>query len=487
MIPVVTVIVPVHGRSGLTRGCLDAVLSNAGDIPFELVVVDDGSRDDTAQVLRSYGSAVQVITREETGGFAAACNAGAAVAQGRHLVFLNNDTVPARGWLDALVRHVDAHPQVAIAGSKLLFPDGTVQHAGVAICQDGLPRHLYAGLPADHPVTTRRRRVQAVSAASMLIRHTVFTALGGFDTGFRNALEDVDLCLRAGQAGHEVHVCAESVVRHLESATRGRRAADFAASHALFDQRWATAHRDDLEHYVMDGLLTIGYDELHPHRMRVSAEVAIVEHPEQETDRLLLARARQVHDLLREVVRLTVELAELPQGRPVPWGAGADPVPRLDADHERLLQRARDIELEIDALQEEAQRGRAVPLAGGVLSYRRLVRDIRAVVEERVPAGACVAVISRGDDELVRFAGRHGRHFPQTEDGRYSGAHPADSTSAIAQLEAIRTDGVEFLVIPKTELWWLDHYDAFRLHVETNHERHHFDETSCVIYALQGK
>lgn len=486
MSAVASVIVPVHGRSGLTRVCLDAVLSDPGHSLYEVIVVDDGSRDDTAQVLRSYGSALQIISRQKAGGFADACNAGAAIAKGRHLVFLNNDTIPARGWLDALVSYVEAHRQVAIAGSKLLFPDGTVQHAGVAICQDGVPRHLYSGFPADHPATCRRRRVQAVSGASMLVRREIFTAIGGFDTGFMNALEDVDLCLRAGQAGHEIHLCPESVVRHLESATRGRRAADFAPSHALFDQRWATAHRDDLEHYVADGLLTLGYDELHPHRMRVSAELAVVEHPEQETDRLLLARARQTHDLLREVVRLTVELAELPQGLR-PSLAGDRSVPGVGADDRALLRRAREIELEIDALQEDAQSGRAATIAGGMLGYRRLVRDIRAVVEDRVPVGACVAVISRGDDELVQFAGRRGRHFPGTDDGRYAGAHPADSAGAIAQLEELRSDGAEFLVIPQTEFWWLAHYDAFQLHVDTRYGPRHTDDRSCAIYALRDR
>src|SRR5439155_17167350 len=104
----------------------------------------------------------------ENGGFAAACNDGVAAAEGDELVFLNNDTIPTKGWLDAMLAYAKDRPRVAVVGSKLLFPNDTVQHAGVIICQDGNPRHLYTGFPADHPAVNRSRRLQAVTAACML-------------------------------------------------------------------------------------------------------------------------------------------------------------------------------------------------------------------------------------------------------------------------------------------------------------------------------
>ena len=97
-------------------------------------------------------------------------------------------------------RYADEHPAAAVVGSKLLFPNDTVQHAGVVICQDGNPRHIYAGFPGDHPAVNKSRRFQAVTAACMLVRRGAFEQAGGFDPAFRNCLEDADLCLRLRRA-----------------------------------------------------------------------------------------------------------------------------------------------------------------------------------------------------------------------------------------------------------------------------------------------
>ena len=112
------------------------------------------------------------------------------------------------------------HPAAAVVGAKLLFPNDTIQHAGVAIGLDSRPHHIYAGFPADHPATSVSRRFQVVTAACSLFRRRPWQELGGLDVAFQNGWEDVDYCLRAGEAGYEVHYCAESVVYHFESATR---------------------------------------------------------------------------------------------------------------------------------------------------------------------------------------------------------------------------------------------------------------------------
>ena len=174
--PRCSIIVPVHGRAGLTRQCLDTILEQPPAVPFELIVVDDASKDETPQLLESYGDRIKAVRLDANQGFAGACNAGAEAARGELLVFLNNDTIPVAGWLDSLVDHVDAHPAAGIVGAKLLFPNETIQHAGVVICQDGNPRHLYAGFPAAHRVVNVSRRFQAVTAACMLVRRETFAA-----------------------------------------------------------------------------------------------------------------------------------------------------------------------------------------------------------------------------------------------------------------------------------------------------------------------
>jgi glycosyltransferase involved in cell wall biosynthesis len=118
-------------------------------------------------------------------------------------------------------------------------------------------------------------------------------------------------------------------------------------------------------------------------------------------------------------------------------------------------------------------------------SYRQLIRHIREKTKAVVPDGAIVAVVSKGDKDLVELGGeRKGWHFPQNEDGVYVGYHPADSAEAISHLEELREKGAKFLLIPGTELWWLEHYGRFRDHLDSRF-RQVWDEEAGVIYELE--
>jgi GT2 family glycosyltransferase len=307
-----SVVIPVHGRAGLTRRCLDAILADPPHTPFEVVVVDDASDDDTAALLARQPEPVRSLRRDQNGGFAVACNDGADAARGELIVFLNNDTEPHPGWLDALVAYADAHPRAAVVGAKLLFPDGSVQHAGVVICQDGRPRHVYAGFPRGHPAVEREGELQAVTAACMLVRRPAWEEAGGFDPEFRNALEDVDLCLRVRDAGGEVHYCPASVVTHLESVSRGRGSAGVQENERRFRERWeGRVHRDDLDRFAEDGLLRIRYRDLYPIGIEADPELAGTLGGDEATRRLLERQQKHIAHLLREVVRLTAHIAEV--------------------------------------------------------------------------------------------------------------------------------------------------------------------------------
>ncbi|MBS1879734.1 MAG: glycosyltransferase family 2 protein [Actinobacteria bacterium] len=482
-----SVIVPVHGHAALTRRCLDAVLPLLPP-DCEAIVVDDASPDSTPALLRAYGERIRVVTLAANEGFAAACNAGAEAARGEALVFLNNDTEPRPGWLEALLGHAARRPRADVVGAKLVFPTGTVQHAGVVFGQDGYPHHLYAGLPEDAPEVNRSRPLQAVTGACMLVRGEAFAALGGFDRGYLNSLEDVDLCLRAGARGGEVHYCHEAVVVHLESASRGR-GERFERSVARYRERWrASVRRDDLAIYLEDGLLDVEYAASYPLRLSVSPRLGVVDDGRgEEREQLLETYARQVSDLLAEVMRLTAiagtgaatpEVAATPAQLSPHSGdncAGSAAV----VDHRGLLAEASRLEEEARALQE---RFIAAPTA--VLGYRRLVERVRAAVEETVPLGADVLVVSRGDRELVALGDRPAGHFPQDPAGRYLGHHPRDSADAIAQLERLRESGAGYLVLPETAYWWLDHYEGFAAHLR---ERYPAAERGvCSIYTLAG-
>jgi GT2 family glycosyltransferase len=500
-------VIPVHDRAGLTRQCVDTVLREPPAVAFELIVVDDASQDETPEVLVEFGDRLRSVRLDENVGFAGACNAGAREAAGELLVFLNNDTIPVDGWLDALVAHAEAHPDAGIVGAKLLFPNETVQHAGVVICQDGNPRHIYAGFPASHPAVNHSRRFQAVTAACMLVRREAFDAAGGFDEAYRNCLEDTDLCLQAGERGYEVRYCHDSVLYHLESVSRGRRAKEIERNAKLFRSRWdGRARRDDLDYYVADGLLKVRYRDVYPVGLEIAPELAFVAGRDRDAvDRLLERQSREVVDLLQETVRLTAFAAGLEspgvaQSAP-PEALGPDErdAPRsAEEAHRRLLERVRDVELQIHDLQARmtgpngvgvrARDSRRPPFAAAEsLRYRHLMKSIRKVVAEHVPEGATIAVVSRGDDEMLDLGGNPAWHFPREGDGTYLGYHPHDSAQAIGHLETLRREGAQFLLLPPTAYWWLDHYRNFALHLEQRYRRLTRPDDGCQLFELSLK
>jgi GT2 family glycosyltransferase len=119
------------------------------------------------------------------------------------------------------------------------------------------------------------------------------------------------------------------------------------------------------------------------------------------------------------------------------------------------------------------------------LSYQCQTERIRQVVGAAVPPHAIVLVVSKGDDDLLQFAGRTAWHFPQGEDGSYTGYHPADSAAAIAHLEALRDKGADFLLLPETARWWLDYYAEFGHYLDSCCQRIRCDDC-CLLYDLSG-
>jgi GT2 family glycosyltransferase len=118
--------------------------------------------------------------------------------------------------------------------------------------------------------------------------------------------------------------------------------------------------------------------------------------------------------------------------------------------------------------------------------YELDAKRLRDAVNETVPTGATVLVISRGDDALLQLNGHRALHFPQGDAGGWAGHHPADSDTAIGQLEALREDGAEYLAVPQASGWWLDHYAGLREHLESCHDAIACDEPGIAIYRLAG-
>lgn len=118
-------------------------------------------------------------------------------------------------------------------------------------------------------------------------------------------------------------------------------------------------------------------------------------------------------------------------------------------------------------------------------SYQELVARLRDLIHRHVPPGATVAVVSKGDPDLVSLVGRRGWHFPQDSSGGYVGYHPRDSASAIEGLEALRSRGADFLVLPATSSWWLEYYADFGNHLRLRYETLVEQTDTGIIYALR--
>lgn len=222
--PRVSIVMPLFNKVDYTRACLEGLEAVRGAVPFEVILVDNGSTDGTRALLDGVENrpGYRVVRSAENLGFARGNNAGAQLARGDCLLFLNNDTVPHAGWLEAMVAELESDAGIGIVGARLLYPDtGRIQHAGLELI-NGVPDHVHRHAKADAPEVNRPRDLDMVTGACLLIRKTVFDRLGGFDTGYVNGVEDVDLCLRVRDLGYRVRYCPKAVLDHHEGTSAGR-------------------------------------------------------------------------------------------------------------------------------------------------------------------------------------------------------------------------------------------------------------------------
>ncbi|MBC8424077.1 glycosyltransferase [bacterium] len=243
----VSIIIPVYDKLELTRQCLESIWRHTPGDRYEIIVVDNGSTDGTAEYLRELEDAgsVKALIQDENLGFARGCNRGAAAARGRYLLFLNNDTEVTEGWLSPLLQTLDQDPYVGAVGNKLLFPDGTIQHAGVALVLEDRPqgqvfgaRHVLYRKSADSKAANQPQIMRALTAACLMVRSEAFFKVVGFDEAYWNGNEDVDLCLKLGEAGWRLVYRPESVVVHHESQSGPQRWTGLSENQKRLDKRW---------------------------------------------------------------------------------------------------------------------------------------------------------------------------------------------------------------------------------------------------------
>jgi len=229
--PRVAIIIPFRDQLETTRACVRSLVENTQYRNFEIVLVDNWSTGREAPAFREEMRAqrrVGLLEVAEEFNYSRLNNIAAAQAhEADFFLFLNNDVIATDpDWLRRLVAEAMAAEDVAVVGAKLLYPDRTVQHAGVLVGVHGVAAHPHLGLGFDEYGYIGRARlaqeVSAVTAACMLVRAGVFRALGGFDEAhLAVAYNDIDLCLRAREAGYRIVWAASIVAEHHESLSRG--------------------------------------------------------------------------------------------------------------------------------------------------------------------------------------------------------------------------------------------------------------------------
>lgn len=240
MTPVAVAVVSFNTREHL-RACLAAVLAQD---PATVVVADNGSADGSAEMVRRDFPGVRLLVDSGNPGFGAAANAAVAAletpgtpgATAPYVLLLNADAVPRPGALAALAEHLDRHPEAAVAGPRVLYPDGRLQPscfpfpspwtALLGEAHLGWFLRFVPGLRERHLRTWRHDRARAVPwvlGAALALRRTDFSAVGGFDPGYFLYFEEVDLCWRLAAAGRQVWFTPAAEVVHAGGASTGPR------------------------------------------------------------------------------------------------------------------------------------------------------------------------------------------------------------------------------------------------------------------------
>lgn len=227
--PTVSIIVPTKDQPRLIGRCLETIFATTTYPKFEVVVVDNGTSEPSARAILEHFEARHAkrfirVQFDRTFNFSTANNLGATYATGKYLILLNNDTeIVQSDWLQELVALAE-EPGVGAVGPLLVYPNGTIQHAGVAVGLRGTADHIFRGFPPETDgyagSIVCSREVSAVTAACLLLSSDFYREIGGLREGYRTHYQDVDLCLRIRARQLRILYTPRARVVHHESASR---------------------------------------------------------------------------------------------------------------------------------------------------------------------------------------------------------------------------------------------------------------------------
>jgi GT2 family glycosyltransferase len=213
--------------------------------PYEIIIIDNNSSDNSEKLIKEFFKKMKpkdvsglYIKNSENRGFSIANNQGAKLASGEYLCFLNNDTIPLEGWLEALVEGHKRH-SASVSGARLIIPgSGLIQHAGVEFDNFQYPYHKYFGKPLEYEEVLNDKECSAVTGACMLVNKDEFlNELKGFDEKYWLGWEDIDLCNSYKKLGKKIWYIGGSILYHYESMSDGRYSKE-TDNWYLYSKKW---------------------------------------------------------------------------------------------------------------------------------------------------------------------------------------------------------------------------------------------------------
>ena len=218
----VSIIIPHYNGEDLLYNCIDSIYKNISIKDFELIVVDNASTDDSINRIKSNFQNVEIISSNSNLGYSGGCNLGAIHANGKYLLFLNNDTEHSNEWIEKLVYFLDSNSKIAAVQPKILniHNKKLFDYAGGAggfidkFCFPFVQGRIFHTLEEDHNQYNNPSRIFWASGAAFMIRSNIFKTLEGFDKVYFAYMEEIDLCWRAQAMGYKIYSVPDSFVYH---------------------------------------------------------------------------------------------------------------------------------------------------------------------------------------------------------------------------------------------------------------------------------
>jgi O-antigen biosynthesis protein len=220
--PKVSIIIPTRDKPKLLRACIESIRANTNYSNYEVLIVDNSSiQPETKELLAQYESeGVSILKYPGVFNYSAICNFAATKATGEYLCFLNNDTeVISTSWLQSMVEHASV-TSTGLVGAVLSYPDGSIQHMGIALGYTGIAGHPHRGEYKQERVPESCFQVSAVTFACALISTRKFWEIGALDENFPSGFNDVDISIRSSTHNYNNIVCVKAELIHREAQTR---------------------------------------------------------------------------------------------------------------------------------------------------------------------------------------------------------------------------------------------------------------------------